>query len=220
MRALTWVEPVAHRVPQHVERQHDDRDGNTCRDAHHRLAINECAALVHDLPPAWPGHAEIEERQARLGEDVRPIEIEKTTMIGSITLGNRCLTMMRVLEAPMLRAASMNTSPRVRIVAARMIREAENVTRIDSAIIVSPKLRSPTCTISSRRTSGGNAIIASTKRWSTRSNLPPASPEMRPMMLPRMQPKNADPTPIGTEIRDPWMRRVSRSRPRVSVPSQ
>ena len=61
---------------------------------------------------------------------------------------------------------------------------------------------------------GGKLIHASTKRWTSVSNLPPKYPLVMPVTLEKSVPNATDPIAMTMESRAPWMRRLRRSRPR------
>ena len=66
----------------------------------------------------------------------------------------------------------------------------------------------------------GKACMNSMMRWLTMSNRPPRKPQARPQKDPSVVPSSTAAKATISEVRLPWMTRLSVSRPIWSVPNQ
>jgi len=131
-----------------------------------------------------------------------------STMTGATVLGRMWRTATRRSLIPCAFAASTNGISRKASVLARMTRATCGMTGIDMAMIVFSRDGPSEAAITSAITSSGNACMMSIMRWVTRSNQP------------RRKPDRVEPTPTASEMRAPWMIRLSMSRPMKSAPSR
>ena len=83
----------------------------------------------------------------------------------NIALGKISLMRMRVLDAPIERAASTNSRSRIEIVCALMMREYAGIDKTTSAPLIDKMLGLKTAMIVINKMSGGNANVELTKMF-------------------------------------------------------
>ena len=142
------------------------------------------------------------------------------TMIGAVTFGQMWRSMMRPDPAPSARAAMTKSRSRTERVCPRTSRAkiGVNTTPMASMALVRPGPR--LAAMARASTKVGNDHRASTRSTSTSSIQPPWYPASSPMDTPARSANPTETTPACTDVRVPWMMRLSTSRPSWSVPSQ
>jgi hypothetical protein len=103
-------------------------------------------------------------------------------------------------------------------VALRMTRDLLAAVTTPSARMTFNSPGPNTAMMLSTKNKGGNAIHASTTRWTKTSTVPPKYPLRTPKVVANRMLNATAPKPTVTEMRAPYTMRLKRSRPRLSVP--
>ena len=127
--------------------------------------------------------------------------------------------MMRGLDAPMARAASMYCILRSTRACERSSRDAYGDMAIASANITIWMLAPSGRIIAIANTMLGIAIKVSVKRWIIRSVMPPKYAPAMPQSAPKVMPSVGATSPTMRDTRPPCSNRLNRSRVMRSVPS-
>ncbi|MBA7649104.1 hypothetical protein ES703_56898 [subsurface metagenome] len=145
---------------------------------------------------------------------------EKLIIMGAVILGRRCRVNILWVGHPIATAACIYAFSLILITTL-----LENLEPVRPPIIpitmISPNIPCPTTDITIIRTgSPGKHMKPSTNLCTIRSNFPPKYPHSIPIVVARSVLIVVAAKPTIIEIRAPKMTRLSRSRPRLSVPNQ
>ena len=128
--------------------------------------------------------------------------------------------MMRMLEAPRLRAASTKDISLSDSTTERITRPPNGIRVIAMAMMTVTVPEPSAMAIAMASIRSGKDWRNSMMRWLTMSNRPPRKPQARPQSDPSVVPSSTAAKATMSEVRLPWMTRLSVSRPIWSVPNR
>src|SRR5512132_953746 len=200
------VPRVAQGVPEEVEAQHCQTDGQAWKDREPGgLFINARPVLLsikpHDGVGGWvPSPRKVKEASIRMAF---PSQIEAMMSIGAVTLGRIWLAMMCRWRQPRACAASTYGFCFAESTAPRTMREWPGRSTTARASMALVGLGVNTETMAKARIRPGIAMRASMRRWSPRSSHPSQYPDTSPMIMPAKVPIPTASNPTHSEIRLP-----------------
>src|SRR3989304_5561765 len=150
----------------------------------------------------------------------RAIPKVASTMTGEIAFGRMWTRRRRAGGVPTALADWTNSISRILRICPRMSRAYPTQPRADKAMRTLRSEGPRTEVIAMARRIPGKAKGMPASRMKGWSTFPAKTPAADPTRSPIARDRETVPSPTATETRAPWMRRLSRSRPSLSCPSQ